>query len=286
MPELPEVETIRRDLSKLIIGKEIAKVVLNKPKIVKSPSKEFVKVLTGNKIKSLSRRGKLLIAELEKGGWVLIHLKMTGQLIYRRGKTLITGGHPQPFDLDDLPNKYSHVILEFKDGGKLFFNDMRQFGYMKLVDKKELDNALAKYGIEPLLKNFTLPALQTVLKNKTTPIKAVLLSQPHIAGIGNIYADETCFMAGILPSRRAHKLTLDEISRLHKACHVIIKKAVEKRGTTFRDYRDPAGDKGNYVKYLKVYGRGGEKCLKCKVSILQKVRVAGRGTVYCLKCQK
>src|SRR3989344_1517333 len=150
MPELPEVETIRRDLSKLILGKKITKVILHKPKIVKSPAKEFIKILTGNKIKKLGRRGKLLIAELEKGGWLLIHLKMTGQLIYRRGQTLVTGGHPQPFSLDNLPNKYSHVIFEFSDAGKLFFNDLRQFGYMKLADKRELDEVLDKYGIEPL----------------------------------------------------------------------------------------------------------------------------------------
>lgn len=286
MPELPEVETIRRDLSKLILGKTIAKVILHKPKIVKSSAKEFVKILTGNKIKNFNRRGKLLIAELAKGGWILIHLKMTGQLIYRYGDKVISGGHPEAFSIDKLPNKYSHIILTFADKSQLFFNDMRQFGYMKLVDKKELDRVLSSYGIEPLTKNFTLPNFQKVLKNKTIAIKAVLLSQSHVSGIGNIYADETCFMAGILPSRRAHKLRLDEITRLHRACHVIIKKAVAKRGTTFRDYRDPSGDKGNYVKYLKVYGRGGEKCLRCKVNVLNKARVAGRGTVFCKKCQK
>jgi len=286
MPELPEVETIRRDLSKLILGKIIAKVILHKPKIVKNTASEFVKILSGNKIKKLSRRGKLLIAELNKGGWLLIHLKMTGQLIYQRGRTLVTGGHPQPFSLDDLPNKYSHVVLEFRDKGKLFFNDMRQFGYMKLADKKELAKILSKYGIEPLTENFTLKAFQAVIKNKTAPIKAVLLNQEHISGIGNIYADEACFLAGILPSRRSHRLTLDEIARLHKACQVIIKKAVAKRGTTFRDFRDASGVHGNFVKYLKVYGRGGQKCLRCRVNVLKKARVAGRGTVFCASCQK
>lgn len=286
MPELPEVETIKRDLSKLILGKKIAKVILYKPKIIKNTASEFVKILSGNKIKKLSRRGKLLIAELSKGGWLLIHLKMTGQLIYRRGRRVATGGHPQPFSLDDLPNKYSHVVLEFRDKGKLFFNDMRQFGYMKLVDKKELAKVLDRYGLEPLDKNFTLKAFQAVIKTKTTPIKAVLLNQERISGLGNIYADEVCFMAGIMPARRAHRLSSAEIVKLHKACQVIIKKAVAKRGTTFRDYRDPAGERGNFVKYLKVYGRGGKKCLKCKVSVLKKTRVAGRGTVYCAMCQK
>ncbi len=289
MPELPEVETIRRDLSKLILGKKIARVVLNKPKIVKSPTTQFIKVLAGNKIKKLGRRGKLLIAELDKGGWLLIHLKMTGQLIYQRGRVLVAGGHPEP-PLPErwpwLPNKHTHVIFEFSNGGKLFFNDLRQFGYMKLADKRELDEVLDKYGIEPLTKDFALKAFQAIIRNRTTPIKAVLLNQEQISGLGNIYADEVCFLAGILPSRRAHRLTLAEVAKLYKACQSIIKKAVEKRGTTFRDYRDAAGGKGNYIKYLKVYGRGGEKCLKCKVSVLKKSRVAGRGTVYCVKCQK
>lgn len=286
MPELPEVETIRRDLSKLILGKKIIKVILHKPKIVKSPARQFIKILTGNKIKKLNRRGKLLIAELAKGGWVLIHLKMTGQLIYRRGKVLVAGGHPEPLPGFTLPNKYSHIVIRFSDGAELFFNDMRQFGYMKLVDKKGLDKALAGFGIEPLTPSFTLEAFAGSLKGKQAPVKAVLLNQKQIAGIGNIYADEACFVAGILPSRRVHRLTTAEIAKLYKACHAIIKKAVYMRGTTFRDYRDAAGGEGNFVKYLKVYGRGGEMCLRCRVSVLKKEMVAGRGTAYCLKCQK
>jgi formamidopyrimidine-DNA glycosylase len=287
MPELPEVETIRQDLSKSITKKRITDIVVNKEKIIKNNLSSFLKILRNNNFAKIDRRGKLLILHLYKNDkYFLIHLRMTGQLIYQHKKKIITGGHPEPFSVDELPNKYSHIIFTFADKSKLFFNDMRQFGYMKLVDKDELNINLKRFGIEPLTNSFTLDAFTNVFKNKKSVLKAFLLNQKYIAGIGNIYADEICFKAGVKPSRNISSLTSREIKNLYNACQFIINKAIIKRGTSFSDFRDGSGKQGNFLKYLKVYGRSGKKCLNCKQSILKKIRLAGRGTVFCQICQK
>src|SRR3989338_2928363 len=281
MPELPEVETIRRDLSKRVIGKKIAKVIVIKKKLVRSPLKSFIRILAGNSFVRLDRRAKLLVATLKKGErFLLIHLKMTGQLLYQRGHSVSGGGHPQPPPGTELPNKFSHIIFDFNDGSHLYFNDMRQFGYMKLVDKKEKERIFSEYGLEPLSKEFTLTAFKKLVAGKKTPIKKILTDQKYIAGIGNIYADEACFSAGILQTRLGSSLSELEIKKLYIACKSILKKAVAKRGTTFRDFRDASGARGNFVKFLKVYGRAGEKCLRCKKSIIKKSRLGGRSTAY------
>lgn len=287
MPELPEVETIRRDLSKRVIGKKITKVVVIKKKLVKSPLKSFVKTLTGNSFTRLDRRAKLLAATLKKGEWfLLIHLKMTGQLLYKRGRSVSGGGHPQPPPGTELPNKFSYIIFDFADHSRLYFNDVRQFGYMKLVDRKGKEKIFSKYGLEPLAREFTLKAFRDLVQRKKTVIKKVLTDQKRIAGIGNIYADEACFAARILPMRPVGSLSELEIKRLYSACRTVLKRAVAKRGTTFRDFRDASGARGNFVKYLKVYGRAGQKCLRCKKFIIKKSRLGGRGTAYCAVCQK
>lgn len=288
MPELPEVETIRRGLSAKILNKKIAKIHINWPGTVKSDLTEFKKTLLGNRVKSIGRTGKLLIFNLgEKEKFLLIHLKMTGQLIYCFGDKVVAGGHSLPKLVGCLPNKYSHLWLEFSDHAHLFFNDMRKFGYLKLVDKKQLDKIISEnYGIEPLKTNFKIDVLAQIIKGKQAPIKAVLLDQKKIAGIGNIYADEILFRAGIMPNRRANTLTDLEIKKIFKSANEIIKLAIRHRGTTFNDYADADGNVGNFVKHLKVYGRKGEKCLGCKKNAVAKMKVAGRGSYYCPECQK
>lgn len=285
MPELPEVETIRRDLTRVLRGKTIARVVVRRKKVIKSNTQQFARQLRGRKIRSIERRGKLLIFSFDaKETFLLMHLKMTGQLIYQKRRTFIAGGHPVPRP-EKLPSKHTHVVFNFSDGGILFFNDLRQFGYLKLVDRATKNAVVATYGIEPLTRSFTYPAFAAALGARHAPLKNVLLDQTAIAGLGNIYVDEACFFAQVRPTRRAHKLTAAETKKLYRACQEIIRRALKHRGTTFGHYRDGLGEKGNYVWHLKVYGRGGLECLRCHTAMLRKVKVAGRGTVYCAYCQ-
>lgn len=287
MPELPEVETLKNDLAEVLVGKTIADVEVRLPKMVKSPYRSFRHGLKNRTISSLARRGKLLIIELNDGDqFILIHLKMTGQLVYKHGPRVLAGGHSQSSMLvDNLPNKYSHVIWHFADGAKLFFNDLRQFGYVKLVTAQEKEDELSLYGVEPLAAVFTPMVLTDRLKKRRVALKLVLLNQSVIAGLGNIYVDEACFLASVRPTRRSDRLTKNEILRLHRSIQRIIKTAIKHRGTTFSDYRDASGREGNFIRRLRVYGRVGESCVRCQKGIIKKVIVGGRGTAYCPQCQ-
>lgn len=285
MPELPEVETIRADLQKVLRGQKIRVVQVNKRKLIKSNPRTFDRDLRNCEVESVSRRGKLLIFKFkEVDRYLLIHLKMTGQLIYKEKNKVTAGGHGYPL-VDNLPNRYSHIIFSFVGGSKLYFNDMRQFGYMKIVDDKELKKVLAGYGMEPLTDDFTWQALWLVLQNRKTALKNVLLDQKVIAGLGNIYVDETCFAAGIRPTRRADRLSKREVKKLGQVIRRVLNLAIKYRGTTFGDYRDGLGGEGNFVKRLKVYGRAGMPCRRCGQGIIKKIKVGGRGTSYCPICQ-
>ncbi len=286
MPELPEVETIRQGLRQNILTKKIIAVEVKKKNIVKNQKKYFIDFLQNQHFVEVERIGKLLIFRLQnKDYFLLIHLKMTGQLIFQNQKQTLAGGHSGP-KITDLPNKYSHVIFYFTDNIKLFFNDLRQFGYLKIVDQKEKEKIVAQFGIEPGRANFTYQNFLKIFKNKRISVKALLLNQKLIAGLGNIYVDEVCHQAGVLPQRLVNTLTELEIKKLFEACKKIIKKAIAKRGTTFSDYRDSEGKSGNFSQYLKVYGRGGELCLTCGQNKLKKIKLNGRGTTFCTVCQK
>ena len=285
MPELPEVETIRRDLTKLIKNKKIIDIEVRKASMVDGPSVTFKKYLKGKSFSQISRRGKLIIFDIKNTDrFMLLHLKMTGQLIYQNKKKIVPGGHPEPV-ITELPNKFSHIIFTFTGGIKLFFNDIRQFGYVRLVNQKELDKKLSEFGAEPLDKKFDLEQFIEIIDHRKKSIKAVLLDQSLLAGVGNIYADEACFIAGIRPGRGADHLKASEIKKLHRAIINILKKSIKHRGTTFSDYRDSHGHAGGFVKFLNVYQREGEKCKECS-NIVKKTIVAGRGTRYCPYCQK
>lgn len=287
MPELPEVETIRRGLSDEIRGKKIARFEVLDRKVI--AGKE-IKQLVGEKITGIARRGKLLIFNLSSPDkFLLIHLKMTGQLLFRL-KNLPLGDPPQG-------DKHTRAIFYFSrhkvgiptrasgEDSRLFFNDLRRFGYIKIVDKKELEKIIAEYGPEPLGKDFTLKYLSGILKKTGQSVKAALLDQKKIAGIGNIYADEACFCARVKPSRRASSLTRAEVVKLYGCIKKILALAIKYRGTTFSDYCDVAGAKGNFTKFLKVYDRAGEKCSRCGATLVKK-KIAGRGSVFCPVCQK
>jgi formamidopyrimidine-DNA glycosylase len=298
MPELPEVETIRQDLRKKILNKKIVRVEIIKGKAVDHENAFFVRAIQGNEIKEIDRRGKLMIFRLKKPlkvktrkepiTSVLAHLKMTGQLIYEKKVKqhieVIAGGHKITERDFDLPNKHTQIIFTFSDHGILFFNDLRRFGYMKLASDAEVEKALTRFGIEPLTKNFTYKNFVDAIGKRNVTIKVALMDQPRIAGIGNIYADEACFCAGVLPTRRAKSLKENELKKLFDCIPKILNRSIRYRGTTFKDYMDTEGKKGNYTDFLKVYDHNGDKCSVCG-SIIKKIKSNGRGTHFCSTCQ-
>lgn len=293
MPELPEVETVRRDLAHHLIGARFQDIKIIDFKNVAPTATFLAKYLKTKEISAIRRRGKLLIIDLKNYDYhLLFHLKMTGQLIFVNQQAKIGGGHSlsdESFNSavgGDLPNKYTRAYFVFDNNSRLFFNDLRKFGYIKLASREELSQILLKnYGPEPMEKEFNFTYLKNILQVKKRPIKALILDQKLIAGLGNIYADETLFIAGIKPWKVAGTLKKPEIERLVLAIKAVISKAIKYRGTTFRNYVDAEGKKGNFISFLKVYGRQGQPCYKCKANIL-KIKLAGRGTHYCAHCQK
>lgn len=290
MPELPEVETIRSDLNLEILNKKIQKIEILDEKVIGKDSKHKYYKLKGLRIVEIDRQGKLLAFLLSSGKYLLVHLKMTGQLVLKSNKDIIAGGHP--FSVKDkssaiggtLPNKHSRLVIHFNNNKSLFFNDIRRFGYVKLVDKEEWLKMKSLYGPEPLKKEFSLSKLQAIFAKRKAPIKAVLLNQKLISGLGNIYVDEALFLAKINPRREAKTLKKQEIERLFKAIVKVIKEAIKYRGTTFSNYVDSTGKAGGFSSKLRVYGKEGEKCPKCG-HIIQKIKVSARGTHVCEYCQ-
>jgi formamidopyrimidine-DNA glycosylase len=293
MPELPEVETVRRDLQKYLIGARFQSIKIINFKNVAPEATFLAKFLKGEKIIALRRRGKLLIVDLSiPDKHLLFHLKMTGQLIYEQSDKTLAGGHSLSDDSlaaavgGKLPNKYTRAIFIFDNNRYLYFNDLRKFGYIKLVSDEDLAGILKNnYGPEPMDKEFTFNYLKDLCQRRNAPIKAVILNQKLIAGLGNIYADEALFAAKIRPDRPAKSLKDAELLSLHHSIVIIVKLAIKARGTTFRNYVDARGKKGNFVNYLQVYQRQGQACLLCG-EIINKMKVAGRGTHYCSNCQK
>lgn len=289
MPELPEVETIKKELEEKIVNKKIANVLIEDSFAKKISPKVgvFIKKIIGKIIKKVSRRGKLLYFKLGEDSYLLIHLKMTGQLVYepKRGKYVV-GGHPIE-GVEKVPNKFTRVELEFSDGTALYFNDVRKFGYFKLVDGKRLEKELSKFGHEPTDDDWNFEYFKQLFKNRPKiKIKQLLLDQGKIAGLGNIYVDEACFKAGVRPDKVASKLTLEQKKALFVRVREVLFKAIKAKGTSFSNYVNSEGRKGGYQKYLMVYGRGGEICKKCRQARIKKIKLGGRGTTYCPICQK
>jgi len=286
MPELPEVETIRRGLSAGLLGKKINRLEILWPRTVKTNLQKFAKILTGNKILNIERLGKLLIFELKNRQYVLVHLKMTGQLIYRAHDKCVAGGHK--FLAQDLktPNRHTRLIIYFADKSILYFNDLRKFGYFKLVDELTKEKTLKQFSLEPIQPEFNLNHFKKIFSNRKTTVKALLLNQKLIAGLGNIYADEACFRAKIRPNKKAGDLTDRQLKNLWLACKNILRQALKYKGTTFNNFVDEKGVKGNYSRFLRAYGRQGQKCQRCRQAIIKKIKTANRGTHYCPVCQK
>jgi formamidopyrimidine-DNA glycosylase len=270
VPELPEVETIVRGLAANVVGKEIAGVEVRLPKIaVASGPGVFRRQLPGERIVGAGRRGKYAILELSSGRKLVTSLRMTGRLVVQREGEA------------DFPG--THVVLNFSDGSRLSFADVRTFGRMRLVERGEAwDRDL---GVEPLSADFTAGAVASMLAGRTTPVKIFLLDQRRIAGIGNIYACEALWEAGIRPSRPAKSLTKPRILRLHRAIVDVLDRAVQMRGSSIDDYVDAGGLRGGFQNVLSVYGRLGEPCVRCGKPVVRTV-LGQRGTWWCRACQR
>jgi len=269
MPELPEVHTIARDLNGLIRGKEISSVIINWEGAIHCPApEEFRRLLTGRRILSVGRRGKFLVTDLSDGVHLLVHLRMTGQLLATQ---------PSPTD-----HKHTHLILEFADGESLHYVDLRKFGRFYLVENTE--PILGSLGPEPLSDELSPDVLWRKLATRRRRIKPLLLDQHFLAGLGNIYVDESLFGAGIHPTRRANDLSPVEASRLHKSIVSVLTGAIANRGTTLSDYRDARGNRGSNQNHLQVARREGQPCPRCG-SPIERMKLEQRGTYFCPVCQ-
>ncbi len=274
MPELPEVETIKRTLDKKITGLTIIGVEILMPKIIRDPSpEEFSTKITGSKITRLGRRGKYLLLYLTSDNVLVIHLRMTGRLVYTEPSEPLA--------------KHTHVVLSLSDGSELRFNDMRQFGRLQIAPKQALNQVkgLKDLGPEPLGREFTRTFLRRELKRKRVRIKSLLLDQTFIAGLGNIYADEALYRAHLNPQRIANSLSPREIAKLYHAIMEVLQEGIDNRGTSFRDYVDGDGRKGNYQELLQVYNREGCACNHCGTAITR-IKINGRSSYFCPACQR
>lgn len=303
MPELPEVETVRQELSEHILGKNISGVMIHENRIIKNSAASFRKSIEGRSFVKIARIGKLLQFFLSDDQHiVLAHLKMTGQFLFQKCGKIEAGVFPLlyasqaggekaagQFREDQakcgLELAHTHVVFQFDDGSRLAFRDVRKFGYLQLVKRNELKEIEDQYGIDPLRDNYSLEAFSKVFQRRQKSIKAILMDQQLIAGIGNIYADEICHQTQLRPKKSAATLTKKQIEGLYFASMDIINNAIRHKGTTLKDFTRPDGRKGENFFQLQVYGREGETCHRC-ASTIKKVTYLGRGTHYCSTCQK
>jgi len=287
MPELPEVETVRRGLSSLIIGKTIKSETHDTEKGFPNTEADVRSFLIDATIIDIRRRAKVLIIDLSTGYSLLIHLKMTGQLVFV-GDTRFGAGHPNDSLVDILPDKSTRVTVQFTDGSALYFNDQRKFGWVRLLPTIEIPNIdfMQKVGPEPLAKEFTAKEfMQRFSRRSKTNIKAALLDQSVVAGVGNIYADESLWGAKLHPQRLVSSLSEQEFETLYNELRSVMNIAIEKGGSSNHTYVNAEGKKGSYMNFARVFRREGLACPRCGTTI-EKMRVAGRGTHICPYCQQ
>ena len=304
MPELPEVETIRRQLQRNIVGKKIMRVEVLYPKVVHGMSTaDFVRALKGRKVRGVGRQGKLILIRLSGKETLVVHLKMTGRLILmhpsphpspppeagRRGRGgLSTSSRPLGEGQGEGANESTEVIFTLSGGMILRYDDLRRFGYMKVVPTSAESKFVQKerLGIDFFSSTLTVHKFKELMRSRGgSQIKPLLLDQALVAGIGNIYAQEACFMARIDPLRKVADLTDEDLAGLYRALSTTMKSAIKYGGTSADDYRDAFGKEGKFAPRLKVYGREGKPCVRCKIKLIKK-SIGGRGTVFCPKCQK
>lgn len=292
MPELPEVETIKKDLEKNVRGRQIIGVEFLWPGILQGTSiAAFEQTVVGKKITGVLRRAKNLSLELEGGNYLLFHMKMTGHLIFTDDSWQVDGtGKWEKHDGTESPlydplNQYIRAIFYLSGDKMLAFSDLRKFAYLKLLDGNSLKDTYSKYGPEPFSAEFTADYLFTIFQKKNLAIKKVIMDQSIIAGIGNIYADEILYATKIHPLTKANRLSRDEVTSFRKNTLDILKKAIDLRGTSTSDFRDTKGKKGEFGNILAVYRRTGLPCLKDGTKI-ERISVGGRGTHFCPKEQR
>lgn len=286
MPELPEVETVRLQLMRKVIGKTIDSITVYHQKTI-DHNQKFTRELTGKTIDHIDRIGKLLIFSFvgETNRFLLAHLKMTGQFFYvAKAGDVTGGGHSMTPNDMILPHKHTRVAYHFTDSSTLYFNDMRLFGYTKIATAAEVEKARSGFGPEPIDPEFDITWFTEKLRRRTTVVKAALLDQSFIAGLGNIYVDETLWRAKVQPTRRANEVTKAEARAIATAAGEVMNEAIKVGGTTFQHFADTEGDAGNFTEYLKVFGKQATPCPRCGTLIV-KIRYAGRGTHYCPGCQ-
>lgn len=286
MPELPEVETVRTGLEHLIIGRSVVSVTHDTDKSFPNPPADVRQFLVGARVTAVRRRAKVLLIELSSDYTLVVHLKMTGQLVYV-GEARFGAGHPNDSLIGRLPDKSTRVTITFDDDTHLYFNDQRKFGWMRLmptISVPEID-FMKKVGPEPLEDEFTGGVLYARLqRRKNTTIKAAILDQTVLAGVGNIYADESLWGAKIHPATLVKNVSKTKIELLTQEIKYVMNLAIEKGGSTDRNYVNAEGKRGSYIDFARVFRREGEPCPRCDTTII-KTRVATRGTHLCPHCQ-
>jgi formamidopyrimidine-DNA glycosylase len=274
VPELPEVETVRRRLEPALLGRRFDRVEILDSRLTRPLDPlEVAAELTGERVQAVDRRGKYLVLRFDSGRALLIHLRMTGSLLH------VPAGSAREAD------PYARAIVALDDGSEVVYRDVRRFGTWLLTEPDEVEPYLdARLGGEPLAPAFTTKRLAEALANRKAPVKAVILDQRRLAGVGNIYADEALWRARVHPLRPGGELDEDELRALHRGIRAALKAGIERQGATLRDYRTPDGGSGRMQHEFKVYGRAGEPCERCGHPI-EKIRAGGRGTWFCPHCQ-
>lgn len=287
MPELPEVETVRAGLRGLITGRVVVAESHDTERGFPNSTHDVEAFLIGASVVDVRRRAKVLMIDLSSGYTLVIHLKMTGQLVFVGANERFGAGHPNNSLIDILPDKSTRVTLNFDDSSKLFFNDQRKFGWMKLLPTAEVPNLpfMQKVGPEPLEDSFTADQFRGRFNRQSrASIKAAILDQTVIAGVGNIYADEALWGAYIHPARKVITVTDSELDLLYTEVRAVMNLSIEKGGSSNRNYVNAEGKKGSYMDFARVFRREGQACPRCGATI-EKIRVAGRGTHFCPVCQ-
>ena len=287
MPELPEVETVRIGLQKLLVGHTILSENHDTPKGFPNSPHDVEQFLIGAKVVAVRRRAKVLMIDLSTNYTLVIHLKMTGQLVYR-GAESFGAGHPNESLIGSLPDRSTRVTLTLDNQAILFFNDQRKFGWMRLLPTIEVPNIdfMKKVGPEPLEDDFTGVVLyERLQRRKNTTIKAAILDQTVLAGIGNIYADESLWGAKIHPATLVKNVPKKKVQNLFNEIQYVLKLSIEKGGSTDRNYVNAEGKRGSYIDFARVFRKEGTPCPRHPETLILKTKVAGRGTHLCPKCQ-
>lgn len=288
MPELPEVETVRAGLQRLLPGLVVASVEYDTPKSFPNAEADVNEFLINAEVTAVKRRAKVLMIELSTKYTLLVHLKMTGQLVFQDRNTRFGAGHPNDSLVNELPDKSTRVSLTFTNGSSLFFNDQRKFGWMRLLPTAEIPQLdfFVTVGPEPLSADFTWQQFRDrLMRRKGSNIKAVLLDQTVVAGVGNIYADESLWGAKIHPTTLVRDLSDVKIKALFTALRNVLQLSIDKGGSSNSTYVDAEGNRGSYMQFANVFRREGQPCNRCGTTV-EKSRVAGRGTHLCPRCQR